>query len=234
MSQGDNRSPALGGPGGAGLSGNEPLIGGAAALHTLLLLLRRGDSYEARRALDRLVALGEPALEHLISALGEEEPDLRVLAARGLELLADPRALNALTGALGSTQDGPLRFAVIRALGAIGQARSADCDSLPLLLHLLHDSACLPIHRGEICETLGRFGDARAIPALIEALEASEGSEVRTRAALALGRIGQPHAIPALRRAALKDPHPGVREQARRAIEQIEAARRSGQADSVR
>jgi HEAT repeat protein len=77
-----------------------------------------------------------------------------------------------------------------------------------------------------LIECLGHIGDRRLTVRLIELLEHSDSS-IRTFAAYALGRIGDPQALPALKHLADTDPHQyengvyGVREAARRAIEQI-------------
>lgn len=77
-----------------------------------------------------------------------------------------------------------------------------------------------------LIECLGHIGDRRLTVRLIELLEHSDSS-IRTFAAYALGQIGDSQALPALKHLADTDPHQyengvyGVREAARRAIEQI-------------
>jgi HEAT repeat protein len=77
-----------------------------------------------------------------------------------------------------------------------------------------------------LIECLGHIGDRRLTVRLIELLEHSDPS-IRTFAAYALGQIGDSQALPALKHLAETDPYQyengvyGVREAARRAIEQI-------------
>lgn len=62
--------------------------------------------------------------------------------------------------------------------------------------------------------TLGRLGDPRAVPALIDLLESDRDSEVRVAAAHALGAMGDGRAVGALERAALQDSRREVRQAA--------------------
>jgi HEAT repeat protein len=66
--------------------------------------------------------------------------------------------------------------------------------------------------------TLGRLGDARAVPALMQRLRFDEDTDVRAAAAYALGDIGDPQARPALERAAMYDRKKQVRDEAALAI----------------
>ncbi len=62
--------------------------------------------------------------------------------------------------------------------------------------------------------TLGRLGDARAVPALIERIEKDWEKEVRVAAAWALGEIGDPRAAICLQKAMLYDKKNEVRDAA--------------------
>jgi HEAT repeat protein len=46
---------------------------------------------------------------------------------------------------------------------------------------------------------LGRFGDRRAVPTIIDVMREAQSAPIRSTAAIALGRIRDPAAIPALR-----------------------------------
>lgn len=69
--------------------------------------------------------------------------------------------------------------------------------------------------------TLGRLGDPRAVPALMDRLEKDHEKEVRVAAAWALGEIGDPRALLALDRAALYDRRQDVRNAASQAINRL-------------
>jgi HEAT repeat protein len=68
----------------------------AAASLALVGLLAAQDSLEARLAGDALVALGAGAVEPLIAALGGDQLNAKVEAARALALIGDTRAVPAL------------------------------------------------------------------------------------------------------------------------------------------
>ncbi|HEX8203388.1 MAG TPA: HEAT repeat domain-containing protein [Isosphaeraceae bacterium] len=69
--------------------------------------------------------------------------------------------------------------------------------------------------------TLGRLGDARAVPALRDRLRDDDEKEVRMAAAWALGEIGDPTAAVGLQRAALYDKKQEVRATAERAYRRL-------------
>jgi hypothetical protein len=68
---------------------------------------------------------------------------------------------------------------------------------------------------------LGRLGDARAVPSLIDRLKNDYDKDVRVAAAWALGEIGDPQAAVALQRAALYDRRSDVRDVASRAYARL-------------
>ena len=69
--------------------------------------------------------------------------------------------------------------------------------------------------------TLGRIGDPRAVPALIDRLERDGERDVRVASAWALSEIGDPRAAVALERAALFDKRREVREAATSAYQRL-------------
>lgn len=73
--------------------------------------------------------------------------------------------------------------------------------------------------------TLGRLGDARAVPALMERLHFDGDTDVRAAAAYALGEIGDPQARTALVRAAQTDRKSKVREEAALALGRLDEPR---------
>ena len=69
--------------------------------------------------------------------------------------------------------------------------------------------------------TLGKLGDARAVPALIDRVKNDLDKSVRQGAAWALGQIGDPRAVPALEHCAAMDRREDVREVAAKAYHRI-------------
>ncbi|MDE3230648.1 MAG: tRNA epoxyqueuosine(34) reductase QueG [Chloroflexota bacterium] len=74
-----------------------------------------------------------------------------------------------------------------------------------------------------VCVALGNLGDPAAIPALIAALDDAEPL-VRGHAAWALGRLGGEQARAALETALASDAEPAVRDEARQALDMLDAA----------
>jgi hypothetical protein len=68
---------------------------------------------------------------------------------------------------------------------------------------------------------LGRLGDARAVPALMDVLREDRDADVRQAAAWALGAIGDPRARGYLERAAVYDRKPKVRDEAAQALRRL-------------
>jgi hypothetical protein len=76
--------------------------------------------------------------------------------------------------------------------------------------------------RRDAAITLGRIGDDRAVPALVDRLKNDGSREVRIAAANALGEIGDPRSLTALDRARIYDRRNEVRTAAVRAMERIQ------------
>ncbi|MDB5351921.1 MAG: lyase HEAT-like repeat protein [Planctomycetota bacterium] len=72
--------------------------------------------------------------------------------------------------------------------------------------------------------TLGRLGDARAVPALIDRLDRDGEKEVRVAAAWALGEIGDPRGALSLQKASLYDRKREVKEAAAIAYQKLDRA----------
>lgn len=174
------------------------LIGGLAAIGSLFLRLKR---------------------RGLVARLGDEQPEVRLEAARGLEKLAGEAASAApsLVAAL-QDKDSRVRFAAARALVA---TRAPSAPAVPVLAEALED----PGNRDAAAETLATMGDAAsaAVGALLRAFGDPSWSG-RFSAAYALGRIGPEarEAVPVLTRA-LRDSNPSVAEWSANALGNIDA-----------
>ena len=181
--------------------------------------------------------------------LEDKDAQVRADAVYELGFASDPRALQALLGAVTDKDEG------VRRLAAASLGRLGASQGLGPLIELLGDP--VPSVRTAASEALALFAD-RAIPALVEGVPAASGSEprlaglvqllgrvgddraidpvaavlrggpagARVAAALALGELGLSPGIAALR-AALADPTPEVRAASARSIVRIagEAAR---------
>jgi len=217
----------------------------AAKMQELVTQLKEDPNYRRRYRLARqLVAVGDPAVEPLLSLLEGEDQELRALAAEALEDLPAARAIPALCAAL-SDPDDNLRSRAYQALAAIGTPEVVG-PLVPLLddpeayirVGVLGALASLGVEdvldrapefladperwvRGSAVDALGALGSETAIPLLGERL-ADESDWVRREAVIALLRIGSPAARPGLERA-LSDQDFEVRLYAAEALKRLPA-----------
>lgn len=145
------------------------------------------------------------AVELLITALEDEDHDVRMLAAKALCNLPDARAIPALQAAL-NDDELLIRMAAQTALNAIGAAALAP------MVKTLRTGETVQQRRGA-AEALGEIGNTQAMEPLLVALKEDEDDSVRRAAALALGKLGDQSAVEPLREA-LTDQASGVREYA--------------------
>lgn len=142
--------------------------------------------------------------KRLVTQLGDplkRENAKRQLIQLGVE------SLPALVDGL-ATQDDAIYEALTQIFFQMGQ------ESVPPLCMTLSTSH--PLIRGRVAEILGRLGDKRAVPSLLNAL-VGEFYTVRAQAAIALGQLRDLRAIPHLTEA-LKDKEPEVRAAASRGL----------------
>ncbi len=153
------------------------------------------DKRLADAAKEALTEIGAPAVEPLIALLKDENKFVWQDAAHALGTIGDARAVEPLTQMLDEVDDYDAP-AVIVALEHIGGAGLE-----PLLKALKHDRLTV---RQTTASALGRMGDKRAVPALIEAID-DPVLDARFDAIGALGQIGDERAVPRLIEA-LEDP----------------------------
>lgn len=165
---------------------------------------------DRRAIVDKLAAIGLPAVPQLIKAL--KAPRLFILAQSALVKIGGP-AVPALIEALGH-RNSLIAANAAEALGEIGDAR-AVAPLLPLLHARYHWT------RREAAAALGKLGDPHAGAALLPMLD-DPHQEVREAAAGALGHLKEPRAVEPLRRA-LDDPADEVQVAAAIALEQLDA-----------
>lgn len=184
-------------------------LGEPRVVERLIRALADGESEVRGAAAQALSSLGEPkwrgivkgeeedfarlggcgdarAAEPLLQALCAPKPcvsksDVRRRAAEALGKLADRRAVDPLTLALGDSHSG-VRHAAAQALGELGDPRALG----PLTLMLKDRDSGV---RHAAARALGKLGDPRAVEALIRA-GSDRDSEVRSAAAEALANLG--------------------------------------------
>ena len=184
-----------------------------------------------------------PVLLATVQATRTEDADVREIALRALARIADPRAVGPLLDALRSSevwlapriadilsrhgelvvdplialleQPGrqPARAWAANILGEVHAERA-----FPVLVRSLGDLE--DEVRGKAASSLGRLGDRRAVPYLLEHLLSDPAPFVRARIAGALGQFGSADVIDRLVRA-LGDPAWWVRMRSVEALEQI-------------
>jgi HEAT repeat protein len=165
-----------------------------------------------------LAAMGQPAVEPLIVALGHANASVRRNAAWSIGEISGGMTVireSAVVPLRSALQDGDewVRMAAARALGEIRDGRAVES-----LLATLSDS------NGQVralaAWALGEMKERRAVQGLSTMLLRDEQADARQMAAWALGEIQDPKAVESLN-AALNDTEPRVREKAKRALAEI-------------
>lgn len=154
----------------------------------------------------------ERAFESLISALDNEDDEVRRLAAESLRLFDCEKAIPPLISALKSRDATVRRFAA----NALGRIRSKEALQ-PLIDILVFDNSGSV--REEAAKALGKIKSIRTIEPLIDALM-DKNNEGRSGAAEALGRIKAENAVDHLI-SALKDTDDFTRLAAAKALGRI-------------
>jgi HEAT repeat protein len=129
------------------------------------LIVRLGDpNVDARvDAVDKLIQIGEPAVEPLIGALGDSSSEKRRFsAAEALGKIKDSRALDALVDTLQDTSP-QVRIEAAIALGEI-----RDPKAVKPLVRVLGDPEVHVIQYA--ADALGQIGDPSAVKGLLDAL----------------------------------------------------------------
>jgi len=210
--------------------------GGAEAASLIVPFLKDPDLTVRTHAMRRLVEIGEPAVDSLLAALGDESTRW---TATGALLNIGPPAVRKTVLAV-KDKDPPVRRGALFILQQMGvtssapsiQAALSDPDvsvqvqairtvahfrgqgALRLLLEKV-DTGYPPLVRDAAIEALGRFGD-EALPSL-RSLYVQGGAEMRVAAVRALGGTGTPAGI-GIVRSALSDKSALVRYYACRAL----------------
>ena len=181
-------------------------IGDPEAVAALMPLLQDRVKAVREEASSALAAIGSAAVAGLIDALQHDDWLVRLHAVEALGKLKSPDSVDPLLRALFNERDSAIREDVVRALGAIRDARAVD-----YLVTLMKE----PELRLLAVEALGYIGERRAVPLLrriVEGAPLGEPSDsvipcaegwtdemaIMGMAARALGMIGDGVAIPSL------------------------------------
>jgi HEAT repeat protein len=155
----------------------------------------------AAKALAELKPQDAAAISALAAQLGDREAGVDTYAVDALAAIG-AKAVPALVGVLGASEDAQARMWAAAALGQMGPAAA---DGVPALAKALGDGKGGV--RYNAAKALGRIGPGAkvAAPALVRALK-DEEVETRSEAAEALARIhAEPRAVVPALRGALKD-----------------------------
>ncbi|MBN1395289.1 MAG: HEAT repeat domain-containing protein [Pirellulales bacterium] len=120
-----------------------------------------------RRAREKLVALGGPAVDLLLELLTHRKAHLRWEAAKALGGIRDPRAAADLVRALEEDEDGDVRWLAAEALIALGWE-----GLRPLLARLADRPGSVALREGahRVCHSLGGRKAYGAVRPVLDAL----------------------------------------------------------------
>jgi HEAT repeat protein len=175
------------------------------------------DMYVRKRAVESLVRIGTPAVEPLISALKDENWQIRDGAAVVLGKIKNVRAVEPLIVTL-KDKVSEVQKSVVSALGEIKDTRAVEP-----LIDILKNDATFYWVREKAAEVLGKIKDARAVEPLITALNDKDW-QVRNSAVEALGKIKDTRAVKPLI-GALNDENSLVRMSTAQVLDKINDAR---------
>ena len=164
-------------------------IGDEHSLELIIQGMRYGRPRRALTSASLLTAFGEPALVMLIEALQDEDPQVRMEAARQLSGFEDERVVEPLIELL-NDEDASVRRQAASSLCEIPDARA-----LEPLINAMDDE--VDFVRISAARALGLLDDQRAVEPLIGLLD-EENLNLRSAGVVSLGRIGGERAADAL------------------------------------
>jgi HEAT repeat protein len=174
------------------------------AIPVLIRQLDTDDSMAAGYVARALAAIGEAAIDPLISALGAASPHMRAHAAYALGEIADPRAVEALENALGDS-DKHVRRSAASALAGVRSPRAVD-----IVVRLIAGGDRDLAYGAALW--LGRdHGHPAASPGIIQMFDEMPDAARRGELVKALGKIGTVDAISFIAERLLTEPSPYVR-----------------------
>ncbi len=144
------------------------------------------NSYVREACAESLGKIGDrTTIPVLISLLRDKDPQVKIEASLALGKLKVVEAVPYLCDNL-SAKSGGVRWAAVRTLGAIKEAKSAVIPLISLL-----DEEKESNIRDWAAWALGEIGDTRAIKPLVNALKKDKSPDVRQEAGLALEEIAK-------------------------------------------
>jgi HEAT repeat protein len=165
-------------------------LGDARAIPVLAGLLKDYDEnvrMSATWALSQFSNFSAPP--ELIAALRDASTTVQMQAARALVLSNDPKAIDALLGALATNPT---------AIYVLGESR--DPRVVPALIVFLQNATNKTADRASAATALGKLGDQRAVDPLIASLNEDNGM-ITMQASSALGQLKDKRAIEPLKQA---------------------------------
>lgn len=174
-------------------------------VNTLVQGLGNEDERVSSVSANELCEIGEPAVDPLIKALKDDNPQVRSLAAQILGMIGDKKATNSLIEALRDS------VPEVRMNAAFSLGELQATEAVEPLIELLEDE------NGEVVRytviALGMLKDPRATEPLCEVLKRDDAStsydgdsdmrytgnsNIRSEAVFALGETGDPRAVDTL------------------------------------
>lgn len=166
------------------------------------------------RAVAALAVIAAPkSRPHLIAALTDSSPEVRIEAAAGLSIIGHEDDVRPVIGAL-ENEDLWVAERFADALVRFGEAAVPTLSNYVLVAGPMLDPA--PRHLSAVVRCLGQIGDPRSVTALLAALDGTD-AQLRIRAAAALAHPWGPRVFNALLRR-IKDPDWRVRAQVTTAL----------------
>jgi HEAT repeat protein len=162
------------------LAANKLVMLGEVAVEPLISALRKRHDHVWTLAASVLVKIGAPAVGPLIDALYDEDEQVRILAVGALGRIGSARAIQPLIHMV-RQEDEHVRELIIWALVRIGTPAVG-----PLIVALRDSAACV---QAAAARALGAIGDPRATAPLM-ALQTTDNAVVREVIAEVLARMG--------------------------------------------
>ena len=148
-------------------------------------------------------SMGSASIDDAVRQLSSDDPEKRLEAVKALGTSKNSKATDYLIKAVG---DPDVRVQA-KAIQMLGDIRASQ--STPVLVQRLILRTTDANMKQLILASLGKIGDARAVPPVIELLQRERDAATRGTAIFALGEIGAPEAVDVLEHIAQTDEDSG-------------------------